>query len=65
MEIFDNIKKTASDVKKKVLKLLKKYSGDAEGVSVSANHYLTGKEIRAIAKANAQEMRRLEREKNR
>ena len=29
------------------------------------SHYLTGKEVRAIAKANAKEMRRLEAEKNR
>ena len=29
------------------------------------NHYLSGKEVRAIAKANAKEMRRLEKEKNR
>ena len=29
------------------------------------NHYLSGKEVRAIAKANAQEMRRLEKEKRR
>ena len=28
-------------------------------------HYLSGKEVRAIAKANAKEMRRLEKEKNR
>lgn len=57
MEILNNIKK-------KVLKLLKKDNGE-EGVSVSSNHYLTGKEIRAIAKANAAEMRRLEKEKHR
>lgn len=31
----------------------------------SNNHYLSGKEIREIAKANAKEMRRLEKEKNR
>lgn len=31
----------------------------------SVNHYLTGKEIREIAKANAKEMRRLEKEKYR
>lgn len=31
----------------------------------SDNHYLTGKEIREIAKANAKEMRRLEKAKNR
>ena len=31
----------------------------------SENHYLTGKEIREIAKANAKEMRRLEKAKNR
>ncbi len=29
------------------------------------NHYLSGKEVRAIAKANSKEMRRLEKEKNR
>ena len=28
-------------------------------------HYLSGKEVRAIAKANAKEMRRLEKAKNR
>ena len=59
MEFFDNIKK-------KVLKLFKKDKGESsEEQAVSSNHYLTGKEIRAIAKANAQEMRRLEKEKNR
>ncbi len=31
----------------------------------SEKHYLTGKEVRAIAKANSKEMRRLEKEKNR
>ena len=31
----------------------------------SDNHYLTGKEIREIAKANNKEMRRLEKAKNR
>lgn len=34
-------------------------------VRISSKHYLTGKEVRAIAKANAKEMRRLEKEKNR
>ena len=29
----------------------------------SSNHYMTGKEIREIAKANNKEMRRLEKEK--
>ena len=33
--------------------------------SGSNKHYLTGKEVRAIAKANAVEMRRLEKEKYR
>ena len=59
MEIFDNLKK-------KVLKLFKKDKGDGAGnAAVSSNHYLTGREIRAIAKANAKEMRRLERQKMR
>ncbi len=66
MEILDKIKNTAVNAKKKVLKLLKKDKGDGqEGASVSTNHYLTGKEIRAIAKANANEMRRLEKAKRR
>ena len=59
MELLDNLKK-------KVLKLFKKDKGDgAGGAAVSSNHYLSGKEIRAIAKANAKEMRRLEKQKNR
>ena len=58
MEFFDNIKK-------KLKQLFKKdKEGDKEGEK-SANHYLSGKEIRAIAKANAKEMRRLEKAKNR
>jgi len=65
MEILEKIKKTAVSAQKKVLKLFKKDKDSAEGSAVSANHYLTGKEIRLIAKANAKEMRRLEREKNR
>ncbi len=51
-------------IKDKVLKLFKK-GKDGEGKQVSSNHYLTGKEIRAISKANAKEMRRLEKLKNR
>lgn len=65
MEILDKIKNTALSAKKKVLKLFKKGSDGEDNGVVSTNHYLTGKEIRAIAKANAQEMRRLEKEKNR
>ncbi len=49
-----------------ILKLFKKDKSDSpEAKSASSNHYLTGKEIRAIAKANAAEMRRLEYAKNR
>lgn len=48
-----------------ILKIFKKKTGDGEDNKKSVNHYLTGKEIRAIAKANAVEMRRLEKEKNR
>ncbi len=65
MEILDKIKNTALNAKKKVLKLFKKGSEGEDNGVVSSNHYLTGKEIRAIAKANAAEMRRLEKEKNR
>ena len=49
------------------LKFFKKKSED-NNVSenkTSDKHYLTGKEVREIAKANAKEMRRLEKEKNR
>lgn len=35
------------------------------GKNGASSHYLTGKEIREIAKANAKEMRRLEKQKNR
>lgn len=41
--------------------LFKKDQAKAE----AKKHYLTGKEVKAIAKANAQEMRRLEKAKNR
>ena len=36
---------------------------ESENKSSSGNHYMTGKEIREIAKANAKEMRRLEKAK--
>lgn len=36
---------------------------DSENKNSSGNHYMTGKEIREIAKANAKEMRRLEKAK--
>lgn len=42
---------------------LKKKDGDKKGVS--DKHYLTGKEVKEIAKANAKEMRRLEKAKTR
>ena len=49
------------------LKFFKKKSEDnnASEKKTSDKHYLTGKEVREIAKANAKEMRRLEKEKNR
>ena len=49
------------------LKFFKKKSEDnnASENKTSDKHYLTGKEVREIAKANAKEMRRLEMEKNR
>ena len=49
------------------LKFFKKKSEDnsASETKTSDKHYLTGKEVREIAKANAKEMRRLEKEKNR
>ena len=56
----------------KFFKLFKKAEGGDKEASESAEkkgteskHYLTGKEIRAIAKANSKEMRRLEKYKNR
>ena len=49
------------------LKFFKKKSEDnnASENKTSDKHYLTGKEVREIAKANAKEMRRLEKETNR
>lgn len=38
---------------------------EKSSATASSKHYLTGKEVREIAKANAKEMRRLEKEKNR
>ena len=46
-------------------KLIKKTNGEAVKNSASDRHYLTGKEIKEIAKANMQEMRRLEKAKKR
>ena len=47
-------------------KKIKRTEEGEQGEKHSAeSHYLTGKEIREIAKANQQEMRRLEKEKNR
>ena len=46
-------------------KLFKKANEETTEKKPSSAHYLTGKEIRVIAKANAKEMRRLEKEKNR
>lgn len=48
-------------------KFFKKKSGDETATEnkTSDKHYLSGKEVREIAKANAKEMRRLEKEKNR
>ena len=37
----------------------------AENNTAEKKHYLSGKEVREIAKANQKEMRRLEKEKNR
>ena len=37
----------------------------AENNTAVNKHYLSGKEVREIAKANQKEMRRLEKEKNR
>ncbi len=48
-----------------VLKIFKKDKQNNEAKPASEKHYLTGKEIREIAKANQKEMRRLEKEKNR
>ena len=39
--------------------------GEQPNKRSSGTHYLTGKEVREIAKANQQEMRRLEKEKKR
>lgn len=49
------------------MKLIKLFKKKEEGeVKTSASgHYLTGKEVRAIAKANNKEMRRLEQAKRR
>ena len=47
-----------------VLKLFKK-ENNGESKKVSSAHYLTGKEVREIAKANMKEMRRLEKAKTR
>ncbi len=48
------------------LKLFEKKNKETseETKSGASSHYLTGKEIREIAKANAKEMRRLEKQKN-
>lgn len=47
-------------------KLFKKAEDqDNSGKATGSKHYLTGKEVRAIAKANLKEMRRLEKYKNR
>lgn len=48
-------------------KFFKKKSGEETATEnkTSEKHYLSGKEVREIAKANAKEMRRLEKEKNR
>ena len=48
-----------------VLKIFKKEKQNGEKPATTEKHYLTGKEIREIAKANQKEMRRLEKEKNR
>ncbi len=47
-----------------IFDFLKKKKNDAAETSAK-KHYLTGKEIREIAKANAVEMKRLEKQKNR
>ena len=43
----------------------KKENEEAENKTAETKHYLSGKEVREIAKANQKEMRRLEKEKNR
>ncbi len=49
-----------------VLKLFKKENNEENKVKTSSSkHYLTGKEVREIAKANMKEMRRLEKAKTR
>ena len=49
-----------------VLKLFKKENNEENKVKTSSSkHYLTGKEVREIAKANMKEMRRLEKVPNR
>lgn len=45
--------------------LLNRLKQNKEDKSEAKSHYLTGKEVREIAKANAKEMRRLEKEKRR
>ena len=48
-----------------VLKIFKKGTEEGTKKRSTSGNYLTGKEIREIAKANAKEMRRLEKAKNR
>ena len=56
-------------MKFKLLKLFKKSDGENENgeeqKTTETKHYLTGKEVRAIVKANSKEMKRLEKYKNR
>lgn len=49
----------------KLINLFKREKSDKTGKVKSENHYLSGKEIRAISKANAEQMRRLEKAKSR
>ena len=69
MSFFKRIKDWFVDLGKKirhfVLKLFKKDTGEEEEKNSVSKHYLTGKEARAIAKANNKEMRRLEKAKRR
>ena len=48
-----------------IKKIFKTGDNKAENKTKTDKHYLSGKEVREIAKANSKEMRRLEKEKNR
>ncbi len=64
MGVFNSLKKDnekKTDVTEETAATEKKTSAKAS----AKQHYLTGKEVKEIAKANSKEMRRLEKEKNR